>query len=139
MRLAGDSWRPEGLLCRFLNAQNLSSKLCSLHPALTLEIIQLAEVRAENAEHRAALSESEESLHKLRLRLQHALEGNQEASASFEREAFKLDSQLQSRRLEEEKANQDLRQLEKEISLQMRNIARLEREQRQLRQELRDL
>ena len=99
----------------------------------------MAEVRAENAEHRAALSESEESLHKLRLRLQHALEGNQEASASFEREAAKLDSQLQSRRLEEEKANQDLRQLEKEISLQMRNIARLEREQRQLRQELRDL
>ena len=40
---------------------------------------------------------------------------------------------------EEGKANLELRQLEREISSQMRNIARMEREQRQLRQELRDI
>ena len=98
-----------------------------------------AEIRAENAEHRASLVESEEGLHKLRLRLKLQLEANQEASAAFEREAGRLDNQILLRKTEEEKANLDMRQLEREISSQMRNIARMEREQRQLRQELRDI
>jgi len=78
-------------------------------------------------------------VHKLRLQHSQVLAANQEATAAFDREAARLDAEILLRKSDEDKAKKELQQLEKEISGQMLNISRLEREQRHLRQELRDI
>lgn len=78
-------------------------------------------------------------MHKLRLQHSQVLAANQEATAAFDREAARLDAEILLRKSDEDKAKKELQQLEKEISGQMLNISRLEREQRHLRQELRDI
>ena len=94
---------------------------------------------SENLAQRQLLLESEDSVHQLRLKLKQVLEASEEATRSFEREADSLDEEINARQQQQSKANKEMQQLEREASTQMVRNSHLEREQRRLRQEQRDL